>query len=98
MRQRRVPALKTGGQTLSRLVRAEVQMFHQQPPVMCGHLAIVLFRNRIDRLFGAPLEHLGLFSEVRCLAHSHLTPPSNHLRTEDPTGTGHPVIIVKLRS
>jgi hypothetical protein len=35
----------------------------------------VLFRDGIGHGFGAPLEHLGYFSEERCLGHSpHVDP------------------------
>jgi hypothetical protein len=37
--------------------------------------SVVLFRDGIGHGFGAPLEHLGYFSEERCLGHSpHVDP------------------------
>jgi hypothetical protein len=47
------------------LVRARVDVFDQQLPVVSGHLAIMLAGDGIGRAFGALLEHFRLLPEYR---------------------------------
>jgi hypothetical protein len=46
-------------------VRFHVEMFHEQPAVVSGHLLVVSLRDGIRRSLCATFEHLGFLAEYR---------------------------------
>jgi hypothetical protein len=55
-----------------RFVLFHLEMFHEQPAVVGGHLLVVSLRDGIRRSLCATFEHLGFLAEDRKLGHRYL--------------------------
>jgi hypothetical protein len=55
-----------------RFVRFPVEMFHQQPAIVCSHLVVVSLRDGIRCSLCATFEHLGFLAEDRKVRHHYL--------------------------
>jgi hypothetical protein len=54
---------------MRRLVALDVQMLGGKRSIVRGHLSIVMLRDRVGRIFGAPLEHFRSFLKDFRLGH-----------------------------
>jgi hypothetical protein len=59
-----------------RLVALNVQMLGGKRSVMRGHLFVMVFRDGIGRIFGAPFEHFRSFLKNFRLGHGLTSPMS----------------------
>jgi len=74
VRRARSPSRKKGGGNLNsvRFMRFHVEMFHEQPAIVSGHLLVVSLRDGIRRSLCATFEHLGFLAEDRKIGHRYL--------------------------
>ena len=67
-----VPQKRRGNLNSVRFMRFHVEMFHEQPAIVSGHLLVVSLRDGIRRSLCATFEHLGFLAEDRKFGHRYL--------------------------